>query len=370
MPLAIEMKKARGGFIVADVMLNAERSLNALNQEMAKELRARINEWQNDKNVCAVFLRGAGERAFCAGGDIRGIYRAISIGDFAAADSYFADEYALDFALHYFSKPLICWGGGIAMGGGVGILQGANCRVVTETSRLAMPEVHIGFFPDVAAMWFLSRAPQSAGLFLALTGCEINGADAKFMGLADRLIKNDRRDSVLNSFLELNWRDDIMHNRRIAFDFMKKEESLMPAESPLNIADAANEINRCCDDWNLDGILSAIRESNSGWIKSAASRLDYASPLAIALAHRYYFRARHFSLRETFIADYSLAMACLRTREFAEGVRAMVIDKDKKPRWEFSQINQAACSRAMQLLSFDGGESARRFADSLLNIQK
>ncbi len=167
------------GHVIAEVKLNAERSLNALTLEMCEEMLPRLRDWATDERVVAVLLDSAGEKAFCAGGDVVNLYKTITgEGDPSFPERFFETEYRLDFLLHTYPKPVICWGNGIVMGGGMGLLSASSHRIVTETSRLAMPEVTIGLYPDVGASWFLNRLPNGAGRFLAMTGCQINAPDA------------------------------------------------------------------------------------------------------------------------------------------------------------------------------------------------
>ncbi|MAD21828.1 MAG: enoyl-CoA hydratase, partial [Halomonas sp.] len=184
-----EEHTTQDGHVIGEITLNAERSLNALTLEMIEEILPRLNQWQSDERVVAVLLDSAGEKAFCAGGDVVNLYKAIQ-GEGAAdfPERFFENEYRLDYQLHTFPKPVICWGNGIVMGGGMGLLSGSSHRIVTETSRLAMPEVTIGLYPDVGASWFLNRLPGGAGRFLAMTGGQINAPDAVHLGLADRAI--------------------------------------------------------------------------------------------------------------------------------------------------------------------------------------
>ena len=190
-PVLFEERSAANGMRFGIATLNAPQTLNGLSLEMVDLLAARLDEWARDPGVALVVLQGAGEKAFCAGGDLHGLYRSMgenqgkSGWSNAYARRFFEHEYRLDYRIHTYPKPVLCWGHGIVMGGGIGLMMGASHRVVSETSRLAMPEVSIGLFPDVGGSWLLNRMPGRIGLFLALTGAHMNTADAFFAGLAD-----------------------------------------------------------------------------------------------------------------------------------------------------------------------------------------
>ena len=178
------------GCRIGHATLNAEKSLNALTLDMVDQLYEKLNLWRDDPAIVAVVLDGAGERAFCAGGDIRRLRQSVIDSDYGVnpyGEQFFAREYRLDYLIHRFGKPVLCWGSGIVMGGGIGLLAGASHRVVTQGSRLAMPEISIGLFPDVGAGWFLNRMPGKVGLFLGLTGLRMNAGDALFTGLGNSI---------------------------------------------------------------------------------------------------------------------------------------------------------------------------------------
>ncbi|MGL5708625.1 MAG: enoyl-CoA hydratase/isomerase family protein, partial [Aeromonas sp.] len=189
--------------------LDAPASLNALNLPMIQILQQTLTCWEQDPAIVCVLLQGAGERAFCAGGDIRSFYyrkqEASGPELFEYARDFFEQEYRLDHHIHSYRKPLICVADGICMGGGIGLFAGADFRVVTERSLFAMPEVTIGLYPDVGASWFLSRMPGRLGLWLGLTGARFNGVDALALGLADHAIASGERSGLLSRLAMLDW---------------------------------------------------------------------------------------------------------------------------------------------------------------------
>ena len=198
-----ELPTACGGRIGV-ATLNAPKSLNALSLEMVHQLEAKLDAWAVDRSIVAVWLEGSGDKAFCAGGDVVALYRSLteegenrgSGRDSLLAETYFTAEYHLDHRIHTYPKPLMVWGDGIVMGGGLGLMAGGFQRLVTETTRIAMPEITIGLYPDIGASWFLNRMPPGVGAYLGLTGAQLNARDALDLGLADRFIPRERRSLV------------------------------------------------------------------------------------------------------------------------------------------------------------------------------
>jgi enoyl-CoA hydratase/carnithine racemase len=213
-PIVFEEHIAGAGKMVR-VTLNVAATLNSLTLEMVDQLQAKLDLWRDDPAIAAIFLEGAGEKAFCAGGDVQALYDDVTAtpgGPCVYAENFFLREYRLDYTLHTYPKPIISWGHGIVMGGGLGVMAGCSHRVVTEKTRIAMPEVTIALFPDVGGTWFLNHMPGKCGQFLALTGASINAADAIYTGIADRFISSERKDEVLEQLLRQDWQADAATN--------------------------------------------------------------------------------------------------------------------------------------------------------------
>jgi enoyl-CoA hydratase/carnithine racemase len=329
------------GRLIQEVVLDAERSLNALSLEMVELLRPRLTDWASDEQVLAVVLRGRGERAFCAGGDVVSLARDILAGDRDASLRYFEAEYRLDYQLHLFPKPLIGWGNGFVMGGGMGLLSGCSHRVVTEHSHLAMPEVTIGLFPDVGASWFLNRLPGRMGLFLALTGNPVNAADALYLGLADRFLASSQYDSLLARLCEANWSglpaDAVVSSVLRALEH--EARSVLNPHSPVR--DHFDLVQTITDQDGVPTMVDALlaTDSNDKWIERAQGAVRGGSPLSLWLIERQLRLARPLSLRECFATELNLAVQCGLHREFPEGVRALLIDKDRTPQWTWSSVH-------------------------------
>ena len=189
-PVTIQELSCHSDFNIGYIQLNSPKTLNALSLEMITCIYSKLLSWQNDQNIVAVFIEGAGDKAFCAGGDVVSLYHDLAYDspdeqNTNSAQNYFTQEYQLDFLIQQYKKPIITWGNGIVMGGGVGLMVGASHRIVTENTKLAMPEVTIGLFPDVCGSYFLNKMPNNLGLFVGLTGAMLNAEDAIYSGLAN-----------------------------------------------------------------------------------------------------------------------------------------------------------------------------------------
>ncbi|WP_048307020.1 enoyl-CoA hydratase/isomerase family protein [Halomonas sp. PR-M31] len=330
----------RDGGVVAVATLNAPKSLNALSLEMIELLTEKLDAWAKDDRVKIVWLEGAGDKALCAGGDVVALYRAMTEAAHvdeagAFAETYFTAEYRLDYMIHTYSKPLVVWGNGIVMGGGLGLMAGGGQRIATESTRIAMPEITIGLYPDIGASWFLNRMPPGVGAYLGLTGAQINARDALDLGLADRLIPHARRQDVLDTLVDadLGAPDTDLHS--ILRDFEARREApnaqVMPRLDEIqSLVDAAtvNEaVTRILDDAKDDDWLAANRQ-----------RLALGCPMSAHLVWRMLARHRHASLADAFRDELNLSVQCCRHGELAEGVRALLIDKDKNPRWSHADV--------------------------------
>ena len=328
---------------VGRVTLNVPATLNSLTLEMVDLLQQQLDRWRDDPGLAAVVIDGAGDKAFCAGGDVQALHAsavATPGGPCDYAESFFTREYRMNYHLHTYPKPLLCWGHGIVMGGGLGVMAGCSERVVTEATRIAMPEVTIALFPDVGGSWFLNRMPGRTGHFLALTGASINAADAIFAGLADRFIRSDLRDAVVAGLLQQDWSTDTAANRgllkHVLRPFTRESAEALPAGQ---IQPHLPVIAELCDGDDVHQVIDAITalETDDRWLARAADGLRHGSPLAALWIERQLWETRHASLKEIFQAEIQLATRIVRHPEFAEGVRALLIDKDRTPAWQYRE---------------------------------
>ena len=329
---------------IAVITLNSPKSLNALSHEMIKLLYPKLKQWQLQSNIAAVFLQGEGEKSFCAGGDIVHMYNEMlaNKGDFSpAVEEYFAEEYQLDYLIHTFGKPFIIWGNGIVMGGGLGLMVGGSHRVVTENSRIAMPEISIGLFPDVGGSYFLNRMPNHCGMFLGLTGASINAADAKYCHLADFFVSSDSKNELFEQLIQVDWLDSSELNydklSSLLISFEKNSMNLLP-ESKLTEHKALIEQLTNFDNLQLivDEILAV--QIDDKWFSRAQQSLKQGSALSASLAFQQIQSGASLSLADCFRMELNLSVKSGKFGEFLEGVRALLIDKDNSPQWHFSSV--------------------------------
>jgi len=327
---------------IGKVTLNVEATLNSLTLEMVDLLQAQLEQWRDDDDIAAVFIEGAGEKAFCAGGDVQALHAsAVETpgGPCTYAETFFGREYRMNYALHTYAKPLLCWGHGIVMGGGLGVMAGCSHRVVTERTRIAMPEVTIALFPDVGGSWFLNHMPGKSGEFLALTGASINAADAIYTGIADRFIGSEHKQLVLDQLLAQDWSAEPANNhgivRHVLRPFSEQSIGAMPAGQ---VEPHMATIGSLCDGDDIHEIIDNITglDTEDPWLVKARDSLAHGSRLAACWIHRQLWETRHASLREVFQAEIQLVTNIVRHPEFAEGVRALLIDKDRNPGWQYN----------------------------------
>ena len=317
--------------------LNAPASLNALSVDMVRLLTPKLREWAADSAVVGVMLDAAGEKAFCAGGDLRQLYQTLL--DCKAerneyAERFFGEEYELDYLIHTFPKPFVCWGHGIVMGGGVGLMAGCSHRVVTEGSRVAMPEVNIGLYPDVGGSWFLRRTPGRTGLFLAFTAAQINAADAIFAGLADVLVPHTAKAQVLEAIGTAAWKSAQGADRALMSALLAKagEGAAMPASKLREHFDLINATLAGEDLLVIDQRLRAL-QSDDPWLQTAVKTYAKGAPSSVALSWALWQRVLRMSLAEVFRLEYWASLGFCAHADFAEGIRAVLVDKDRNPKW-------------------------------------
>ena len=344
MSIHCEVLTGADGARIGIATLDALKALNALTLPMIEVLDEHLQAWAQDPGIVCVVLRGNGPKAFCAGGDVRALVQACrehpgSVPPLAA--TFFAHEYRLDHRLHTFPKPLLCWGHGHVLGGGMGLLQGAGVRIVTPSSRLAMPEISIGLYPDVGASWFLARLPGKLGLFLGLTGAPINARDALDLGLADRFFGEHQQEALIEELLQLNWQEQTELQLN---SLLKAEQHRACAELPegqwLARRAVIDEVLDVADPVAAWRALSGLARHADPLLAAAGQRLHEGCPLTAHLVWEQIRRARYLSLAQVFQMEYTMSLNCCRHPEFSEGVRARLLDKDNTPHWHWPDVAQ------------------------------
>ena len=339
-----ELVTATNGKQIGVATLNSEKSLNALSHEMVNLLYPQLLAWQGDENVAAVFLQGSGDKAFCAGGDIVYLYNNLPAnnGDKAPQiEQFFTDEYQLDHLIHTYGKPFVVWGNGIVMGGGLGLMAGASHRIVTENTRIAMPEISIGLYPDVGGSYFLNQMPNNCGLFLGLTGASINGSDTKYLNLADYFITHQRKQEVLDAIVEINWGGTQVLNQQKLTEVLNNFDSECASTAPMsNVQQHSDLIAETTKANNLNDIVADIKgfEIEDKWFNRAQKSLTHGSAISAHLAYRQLNEGKNLSLAECFKMELGISTKCGEFGEFKEGVRALLIEKDNKPAWKYAGV--------------------------------
>lgn len=336
----IEERDCPGSMKLGVITLDAPKSLHALTLDMIRAIDGALVRWAGDAAIACVVLQSSTDKAFCAGGDVRSLRGAVAdqpgIVPNPQALAFFAEEYRLDHRIHTYAKPLLVWGGGIVMGGGLGLMAGASHRVVTESTRIAMPEITIGLFPDVGGSWFLGRMPGRSGLFLGLTGAPLNAADALFTGLGDYFLRQEERAMVLDALALAQWQAAPQANHqqlnRLLRGFSAPASMLPVSEVRANF-DAIAALTQAP---TLSEVVAAIAayDGDVAWLQKAAHSLDKGAPSSAALVWAMRERTRHMSLAQVFQLELIVAVQCCAHGDFSEGVRALLIDKDNAPRWQ------------------------------------
>ncbi|CAI8710113.1 enoyl-CoA hydratase [Pseudomonas sp. IT-196MI5] len=341
---------------IGHLTLNRPTGLNALTLDMVRNLHRQLDAWAQDSQVHAVVLRGAGEKAFCAGGDIRSLYDSFKNGDTLHED-FFVEEYALDLAIHHYRKPVLALMDGFVLGGGMGLVQGADLRVVTEKSRLAMPEVGIGYFPDVGGSYFLPRIPGELGIYLGVSGVQIRAADALYCGLADWYLESDKLRALDEKLDQLEWHDTPLKDLQ---GLLAKFAVQQLPDAPL--ATLRPAIDHFFAQPDVPSIVEQLRQvtvaDSHEWAVTTANLLETRSPLAMAVTLEMLRRGRELPLEQCFALELHLDRQWFERGDLIEGVRALLIDKDKTPRWNPPTLEALDAEHVASFFSgFDQSES-------------
>jgi enoyl-CoA hydratase/carnithine racemase len=331
---------------LALVTLNVEATLNSLSLEMIELLSEQLTVWRDDESIVAVFFQGAGDRAFCAGGDIQALYHSMIEhpgGPNPYADAFFEKEYKLDYLIHTYPKPTIAWAHGIIMGGGLGIMGACDYRIGTERTRIAMPEITIGLFPDAGATWLFSRMAKSWAYFIALTACTLNAQDALKVSLINHLSLHETKDAFIKTLLASNWSGSARDIVISGLPEITEADSLFPQSklAQYNVL-IENLMTRCFSENNF--IASFAKEiallPNDTWLEKAAQSFLHGSPTTAQIIERQFSESEGKSLKEMLETELVIAVQCARRKDFSEGVRALLIEKDNKPDWRYKTLGQ------------------------------
>ncbi|KAI5613428.1 3-hydroxyisobutyryl-CoA hydrolase, mitochondrial, partial [Silurus asotus] len=312
------------------ITLNRPKALNALNLSMIRLLFPQLKKWESDSETDLVIIKGAGGKAFCAGGDIRAVTEAGKSGGSLAQD-FFREEYILNNAIGTYRKPYVALIDGITMGGGVGLSVHGHFRVATEKTLFAMPETAIGLFPDVGGGYFLPRLQGKLGLFLALTGFRLKGRDVQRSGVATHFVQSEKISALEKDLVGL--KSPSARDVAAVLDSYQ-DQSTLDAEKPFVLQQHTGAIDRLFEGSSVEEILEKLQKDQSVFAHKQVETLLKMSPTSLKFTFRQLQAGASLSLQEVLVMEYRLSQACMRGHDFYEGVRAVLIDKDQSPKWK------------------------------------
>ncbi len=349
---------------LAEIILTREKALNALSLDMIQQMDSYLAAWNDNPGVRAVAIYGSGEKAFCAGGDVRAVWQSAREGG-DLPQRFFATEYTVNRRIRLFAKPFLALIDGATMGGGVGISVHGSHRVAGDRTQVAMPETGIGFFPDVGTTYVLSRLPGEIGTYMALTGARLGAADAVYTGLATHYVPSETLLTIPDSLVSLSNDTDM----RAAVDRAIAERAQDPGPAPL--AELRSRIDACFGHDRVEDILDALARDGSDWAQRTRASLDGLSPTSLKLTLAALRRAAGQDFDTCLKTEYRLSQGCMAGHDFHEGIRSVLVDKDKAPQWSparLAEVEDATIARYFEPLgarelTFDAGDDAGEGTD-------
>ncbi|WP_134701507.1 enoyl-CoA hydratase/isomerase family protein [Ammoniphilus sp. YIM 78166] len=331
------LAETKGG--IGWITLNRPKALNALSYGMVTEIEKLLLAWKEQEDIAVVCLQGAGEKAFCAGGDIRSLYdrRDDRIVEFASP--YFQTEYRMDELIYHYPKPILVFMDGLVMGGGVGISYGASHRIITEKTRWAMPEMTIGFFPDVGASYFLNQMPGVYGRYFALTAETILPPDILLVGAADYYVQHEKVEKLKQELQTIDWKSK--EPLALVDGLLERYGEKGPIDSSLEQREA--QINQHFSKETVEGIVESLAraaESGDDWAKAQLNTLQDKSPTSLKVTLEQLKRGQGKSLSDCFGMEWKMALNFMQNHDFFEGVRALLVDKDRQPHWKPATLEE------------------------------
>lgn len=317
--------------------LNRPRVINSLNLEMVEIISEQLKKWKKADHIALVCLYGEGEKGLCAGGDMRAIYNLKDAGVEEYAEKFFSSEYVMDYDIHHYSKPVLVYMHGIVMGGGVGMSIGATHRIVTETTRWAMPEMNIGFFPDVGSSYFLNKMPEHIGRYIALTSDVLHHTDVLSIGAADYFLQSVHWQSLKNRIEEQKWK---LETASTELDSLLQRYCTAPCGT---VALLHNKIDQHFSHDTIEKIIASLKKTVDEGDSKAEQIMNSIlkkSPLSLKVTMRQLQQGRQKPLKECLEMELNLAMNFVKSDDFYEGVRSVLVDKDHHPAWKFQNTGE------------------------------
>lgn len=324
------------------VTLNRPKALNALNLNMVRHMQGKMEAWETDPNIGLVLIRGAGPKAFCAGGDIRAVTDAGKVGD-PLAQNFFKEEYILNHKIGTYAKPYVALIDGITMGGGVGLSVHGMFRVATEKTMFAMPETAIGLFPDVGGGHFLPQLEGKLGVFLALTGVRLRGRDIAKVGIATHFVESTKLNDLEDKLTSLS--PDVGEEEVAAVLNEFQDQSPLDLDKEFSLQPNLDNINRLFSGETVEEIFAALEQEKSEWADKQLATLRKMSPTSMKITLRLLLEGKGRSLADDLQVEYRLSQRCVEDKDFYEGVRAVLVDKDHSPQWNPGHIKDVTQSK-------------------------
>lgn len=339
---------------IALITLDRPQVINAMTTEMCRKMHDQLGEWAREKNIKAVVIRGNGERGFCAGGDLRHFYEMGHAG-IEASKEFFWHEYRLNYCIFNFPKPYIAFLHGITMGGGVGVSVHGSHRVAAEDLIFAMPETGIGFYPDIGSSYFLPRLLDKTGFYLGLTGTRISVADAHYAGLVDSVVSKNRFDDLINLLAITEFTSDARAS------VMQIINQLSISPEPPKLIEHRVAIDRCFSKMTMEEIIHTLQQEKTAWALNTIETLLTKSPTSLKVTLSQLQRGETITdFAENMRMEFRMTNRFLYNRDFYEGIRAALIDKDRNPKWQpatLTEVNDAEIAKYFaplpKELSFD-----------------
>ena len=344
MNIFLKEHKRKDGSFLGEVVLNRPEALNAINYEMASLFKEALKKWREDSKIKLVFLHSSDGRSFSAGGDIKALYHQVLSARGNNQDPglivqpFFEKEYPVNYIMRTYPKPIVTWGQGFVMGGGFGLLTASSHPIVTETSLLAMPEIKIGFFPDVGGSHFLSRLANDMGWYLGLTGCTFNSAEFLYLGLGELFLKDSDKEALLQYLLSGSFKDGQELTEQLKFSF--KEEKSLFSQNRLQVLEES--IQSLIERKDIESIYSKMQSlpvKDTFWLTNKEAFLK-GSPTSLAVLCEQLHRGKKKTLKEVCQMEMVMALQFIRHFDFMEGIRALLIDKTKTPNWNPDSIEK------------------------------
>ncbi|MED1863754.1 enoyl-CoA hydratase/isomerase family protein [Fictibacillus nanhaiensis] len=321
---------------VATIILNRPKALNSLSHKMVLTIGEKLKKWKADDKVSVVILKGAGTKGLCAGGDIKTLYEARSSRTaMQEAERFFEDEYEVDMEIYLYPKPIIACLDGIVMGGGVGLTYGASHRIVTERTKWSMPEMNIGFFPDVGGAYFLNKAPGYIGRYLALTASVIKAPDVLYMKGADIYMNSETMCNFLEKVENMDWTDGEVEEK---LNYLINKYEAQPSEES-RLALLQKEIDEHFCFKTIEEILDSLESQENDFCRNTKEILLSKSPFSLKVTLQQLLEGKQKTMKECFATDLFLAKNFLRHNDFYEGIRSLLIDKDQLPNYEYKRVS-------------------------------